>query len=98
MRKDLVQAAEWYRRAAEGGDPNAQFQFGTPLTSTSILARDDDFFLVGLMLTNGEGVPQNLGEAVAWYLKAAEQGHQNAEYNIGIAKFLFPLLLPFIPF
>ena len=32
---------------------------------------------------NGQGVPQDYGEAVEWYTKAAEQGNAKAQYNLG---------------
>jgi len=31
----------------------------------------------------GEGVSQDFAEAVKWYLKAAEQGHVEAQFNLG---------------
>ena len=33
---------------------------------------------LGLMYANGEGVPEDDVEAVKWYRKAAEQGHDEA--------------------
>lgn len=30
------------------------------------------------------GIPQSLAKAVAWYCKAAEQGHAGAQYNLGL--------------
>jgi len=32
----------------------------------------------------GEGVPQNYAEAIKWYRKAAEQGHADAQFRLGI--------------
>ena len=37
------------------------------------------------MYSNGEGVKQDDVEAVKWYLKAAEQGNANAQFNLGIS-------------
>jgi len=31
----------------------------------------------------GEGVPQDYAEAAKWYRKAAEQGHDEAQYKLG---------------
>jgi TPR repeat protein len=31
----------------------------------------------------GEGVSQDFAEAVKWYLKAAEQGNADAQFNLG---------------
>ena len=36
------------------------------------------------MYANGEGVPRNDAEAVKWYRLAAEQGHANAQNNLGV--------------
>mgnify|MGYP002136838370 FL=1 len=36
------------------------------------------------MYANGRGAAQNDKEAVAWYRKAAEQGHANAQNNLGV--------------
>ena len=35
------------------------------------------------MYANGEGVPENDAEAVKWYRLAAEQGHADAQFNLG---------------
>ena len=35
------------------------------------------------MYINGEGVPKNDAEAVSWYRKAAEQGHAEAQCELG---------------
>jgi TPR repeat protein len=40
-------------------------------------------FNLGLMYSNGEGVPEDDAEAVKWSRKAAEQGHANAQLNLG---------------
>ena len=36
------------------------------------------------MCFHGQGVPQDLAEAVKWYRKAAEQGQEDAQNNLGI--------------
>ena len=35
------------------------------------------------MYANGEGVPEDDAEAVRWYRLAADQGHADAQYNLG---------------
>ena len=40
-------------------------------------------FNLGLMYSNGNGVPQDYKEAVYWYRLAAEQEHAKAQYNLG---------------
>ena len=39
---------------------------------------------LGVMYANGEGVPEDDGQAVFWYRKAAEQGDAKAQYNLGV--------------
>ena len=40
--------------------------------------------ILGLMYGGtGEGVPKDAVQAVAWYRKAAEQGHADAQSNLG---------------
>jgi TPR repeat protein len=38
---------------------------------------------LGIMYSNGEGVPQNFTAAVRWYRMAAEQASPFAQYNLG---------------
>ena len=44
----------------------------------------DAQFALGMMHTNGEGVPQNYAEAVIWFRLAAEQGHAWAQTTLGV--------------
>jgi TPR repeat protein len=37
------------------------------------------------MYYNGWGVPQDYSAAVSWYRKAAEQGHADAQNNLGFS-------------
>ena len=41
-------------------------------------------FTLGVMLAAGEGVPEYDVEAVAWFRRAAEQGHAGAQLNLGV--------------
>lgn len=54
------------RRAAEQGDPEAQFQLGG-------------------LYERGNGVPEDVAEAAAWYRRAADQGYANAQFLLGFA-------------
>ncbi len=40
-------------------------------------------FNLGVMYSDGRGVPQNDAEAVKWFRLAAEQGDASAQYNLG---------------
>ena len=44
----------------------------------------DTQFNLGLMYTNGEGVPEDACEAAKWFRMAAEQGQAKAQFNLGI--------------
>jgi len=41
-------------------------------------------YSLGVMHSNGEGVPQDYKQAVHWYTKAAEQGQSEAQYGLAI--------------
>lgn len=41
-------------------------------------------FYLGLIYSNGKGVPKNIEESVNWYRKAAEQGYADAQFNLGV--------------
>src|SRR5512145_2545011 len=40
--------------------------------------------LLGGMYVCGENVPRDYAEAAKWYRLAAEQGHSDARYNLGV--------------
>jgi TPR repeat protein len=40
-------------------------------------------WILGFMYLNGEGMPQNYGQAAHWLTKAAEQGFAMAQFNLG---------------
>ena len=42
-------------------------------------------FNLGVMYTNGEGVPQDDKEAVRWFRFAADQGDASAQFNLGFS-------------
>ena len=42
---------------------------------------------LGVIHANGKGVPENYGEAVKWWIQAAEQGHSGAQFSLGSAYF-----------
>src|SRR5207302_1022097 len=41
-------------------------------------------YTLGLMYANGQGVPQDYGEAAKWFRLAAEQGEATAQFNLGV--------------
>ena len=40
---------------------------------------------MGLLYDAGHGVPKDYSQAAAWYLKAADQGNDSAQFNLGQA-------------
>ena len=40
---------------------------------------------LGWLYYNGQGVPQDNGQAAAWFRKAADQGHREAQYMLGFS-------------
>jgi uncharacterized protein len=40
--------------------------------------------VLGYMLANGRGLPQNYVDAAYWYRSASEQGNPNAQYMLGL--------------
>ena len=40
-------------------------------------------FILGVMYSKGQGVPQDYAEVAKWYRKAAEQGNAAAQSNLG---------------
>ena len=41
-------------------------------------------YKLGLAYDVGVGAPQDLGQAAAWYERAAEQGHAGAQFSLGL--------------
>jgi hypothetical protein len=39
---------------------------------------------LGILYSNGDGVPRDYGQALVWFRKAADQGDSEAEYNVGL--------------
>jgi hypothetical protein len=39
---------------------------------------------MGLRCADGEGVPQNFADAMAWFVKAASSGNANAQWKLGL--------------
>jgi len=81
---------ERLRKTAEQGDAESQYLLGWCYfsgfpgdgSSRSILTPlDEHFDFVG------KGVPQDIGEGISWWQKAAEQGHVRAQTMLGVYYF-----------
>jgi len=97
--ENLHLAEFWFYKAAEQGDPEAQYKLGaisqgrdTDEDSISVkwyrLAAEQGHaeaqVKLGMYLFAGIGDQQNLEEANKWWRKAAEQGNADGQYWLGI--------------
>lgn len=91
---DFVEAARWYRLAAEQGFAPAQSNLGylyavghgverdnTQAAYWCLKARSIAFGKTwGWLNAQGDSIPDNQEDDIVWWLKAAEQGHVDAQY------------------
>lgn len=87
-----IAANEWYKRAADQGNPKAQFTIGVSFLGSSAAvewlqkAADQELILaqltLGIIYDEGIGVAKNDKKAFKWYRKAAQQGEAEAQYNL----------------
>ena len=68
---DMIEAIQWYRKAAEQGHIDAQRSLGFAQS------------FLGHCYFNGDVVKKDKSEAVKWYRKAAECGDSQAQYDLG---------------
>lgn len=71
-------------------DLNSFGQYGPVIQLVRLLAEDGDAEAqnrLGTFFWDGQGVPQDYPQAVAWYRKAADQGNALAQFNLGAAYF-----------
>ena len=71
----------------KGYDAFSAGDYATALKEWPPLAEAGDKvsqFNLGVMYSNGKGVPQDNAEAVKWYRLAAEQGYDKAQNYLGI--------------
>ena len=78
--QDYPEAVKWYRKAAEQGNAEAQYRLGDIFENGDT---EVSKIIVRLGGVEEKGVPQDYAEAVKWYLLAAEQGHDWAQYSFG---------------
>ena len=98
VRRDLTEAASWYRKSAEQGNAEAEFALGQMYSRGWGVPRDEADALRWFQMANsvesdgaptdwaiveGHGMPRDAGQAAYWYRQAAEQGHAEAQFNLG---------------
>ena len=75
-------ALHYWRRAAELGDAQSQFNLGRVMSQKALLAGEQSGAVVG-----NHGEPQSPGreqvEAAKWYALASKQGHSGAQNELG---------------
>lgn len=96
--RDTYQAIAWYRKAAEQGLADAQYNLGAMYESNAPQDYTQAFlwfskaaehglsyaqYKIGSMYKSGKGVTQNYTEAVRWLCKATEQGVDDAKFELG---------------
>jgi len=81
VEKDITQAMEWYRKAAEQGFAEAKDKI--KILETYLKAKDGDaeaqYELGNSYYAGTGGVMQDYSEAMKWYRKAERQGHAGAK-------------------
>lgn len=81
VEQDYAQAIHWYRKAATQAN-KAAFD-----TLMHLASREENAMAqcaLGELYQTGKGVKQDYAQAVHWYSKAAEQGHADAQNNLGV--------------
>ena len=73
--RDKIQAAQWYRLAAEQGHGEAQYRLG-------LYCEDEGVKDAPEVATHWYFKKEN--EAAKWYSEAAMQGHSEAQYRLGL--------------
>ena len=74
---DVQDAKDAYERA----DYETAYKLFLPLAEQGDAKAQ---YFLGMMHSEGKGVPQDYQDAVKWYLLAAEQGKASAQYDLGI--------------
>ena len=83
--QDKGKAAEIFARLAERGNVYAQFvMVQSHLVPGLTSAEIEELYQTGQKYYWGRGVPQDYKKACEYYLRAAEQGHAEAQYSLGL--------------
>jgi TPR repeat protein len=101
---DTAQAAERYRKLAQGGNPLAEFNYAMMLKRGEIPGDNADWrewlrksadhgvmnaaYLLGVAYENGEGLPRSQTDATHWFQVAATKGHVQAQVSLATQYFL----------
>lgn len=58
-------------------------EMNTPLSQDEERSLAEVHYNIGVMFSNGDGVPKNEAQAAKWFLKAAEEGLPEAQFSVG---------------
>jgi len=98
VRRDLTEASNWYGKSAKQGNAEAEFALGQLYSRGWGVPRDEADALRWFDLANsvesdgpptdwalveGYGMPRDPKQAAYWYQLAADQGHAEAQFNLG---------------
>ena len=96
MRENKEEAIKWWKKAAEAGLLEAQYNLGAYYHNNHLYYTAAEWYrkaaeqgnakamnTLGFYYEYGEGVRQDTNEAIKWYTKAAEKGNADAMYNLG---------------
>jgi TPR repeat protein len=95
LQKNLNGAMLWFEKAARAGHLHAQVVFATMLSDRKRYKEAATWFRVaaergdalaennlGIMYANGRGLPKSRKDAIAWLLRAYQQGYVSAAGNL----------------
>ena len=96
VERDRTQAVIWFSQAAEQGNEYAMYALGklhleidNPSAALCWFQRSAELgnqfaqYRLGKLLLSGDGVQQNIADAVRWLTESAEQDNQYAQYALG---------------
>jgi len=93
---DIEEALKWFVKSALKGHVESRYMIGwlnleknnkeMSIHWFTLAAQShiESQYILGLLYYNGEIVKKNIDAARFWFVKAAEKGHMNAQYNIGL--------------
>ena len=81
-KENFGEAIKWYRKAAEQGHVEAQFQLAGIYKNLANMYKDMYKNEESLKEESLKKAKENFGEAIKWYRKAAEQGHVEAQFQL----------------
>lgn len=98
--RDDRAAAVWFQKAAEQGNPEAQYQLGSLYENSQLTQNYAQAVIwhhkaaqkgsakaqvrLGHIYSRGLGTTQNYNDAILWYGKAALQGNAEAQHSLGL--------------